>query len=266
MSSWVEWTTAASPLTRAPIAQLLRDGRLSRPVRFARWPCSRCSGRSSAGTTSSRRSSRRSLTHAAHGFVIHGPAGVGKTRLADQCLALADHEGRNVSRATATEGARETPLGALAHLLPAGDRRRSCGSRRRGRRRAPGRPRPGQRRPPRPVRRRPPPARRNVGGARRPARRRRSRLPRRNRPDTRAGPAGLESLWHRARVRRIDLLDLDRPAIDTLLHLVLGGPVEATTIGRHLDGKRGQRPVRPRARARRARAAGTWSTSTACGA
>ena len=44
-------------------------------------------------------------------------------------------------------------------------------------------------------------------------------------------PPGLESLWHRARVRRIDLVDLDRPAIDTLLHLVLGGPVEATTSG-----------------------------------
>ena len=54
----------------------------------------------------------------AHGFVIHGPAGVGKTRLADQCLALADQEGRNVARATATEGARDTPLGALAHTLP----------------------------------------------------------------------------------------------------------------------------------------------------
>ena len=55
----------------------------------------------------------------AHGFVIHGPAGVGKTRLADQCLALADREGRNVARATATEGARDTPLGALAHTAAA---------------------------------------------------------------------------------------------------------------------------------------------------
>ena len=42
-------------------------------------------------------------------------------------------------------------------------------------------------------------------------------------------PPGLESLWHRARVRRVDLEDLDRAAVDTLLHLVLGGPVEATT-------------------------------------
>src|SRR4051812_44077174 len=57
----------------------------------------------------------------AHGFVIHGPAGVGKTRLADQCLALAaDRAGRFVARATATEGSRPVPLGALAHLLPDG--------------------------------------------------------------------------------------------------------------------------------------------------
>ena len=54
----------------------------------------------------------------AHGLVIYGPAGVGKTRLADQCLAIADEAGRRVARATATAGARNTPLGALAHLLP----------------------------------------------------------------------------------------------------------------------------------------------------
>ena len=42
-------------------------------------------------------------------------------------------------------------------------------------------------------------------------------------------PPGLDSLWHRARVRRIDLDDLDRAGVDTLLHLVLRGPVEANT-------------------------------------
>ena len=56
----------------------------------------------------------------AHGFVIHGTAGVGKTRLADQCLAIADGRGRNVARATATDGLSSIPLGALAHLLPPG--------------------------------------------------------------------------------------------------------------------------------------------------
>jgi hypothetical protein len=40
-------------------------------------------------------------------------------------------------------------------------------------------------------------------------------------------PPGADSLWHRARVRRIDLEYLDRAAVDTLLHLVLGGPVDA---------------------------------------
>jgi len=55
----------------------------------------------------------------AHGLVIHGPAGVGKTRLADECLAVAARQGRTVGRATATEGAHHVPLGLLAHLLPA---------------------------------------------------------------------------------------------------------------------------------------------------
>ena len=60
------------PLTRAAVAQLLGDARLSRPVRFARWPCCRCSGRSSAGTTSSRLFSGSLVDPRAHGFVIHG--------------------------------------------------------------------------------------------------------------------------------------------------------------------------------------------------
>ena len=163
----------------------------------------------------------------AHGFVIHGPAGVGKTRLADQCLALADQEGRNVARATATEGARDTPLGALAHTLPPdiADERDLVA----------------------------------VVAAVRPVVRDLAttgpmvlfvddlhlldptsaalvaqlvdadlvflvatvRTPE-------PVPPALESLWHRARVRRIDLVDLDRAAVDTLLHLVLGGPVEAS--------------------------------------
>ena len=42
-------------------------------------------------------------------------------------------------------------------------------------------------------------------------------------------PAGLEALWQRARVRRIDLDDLDRASVDTLLHLVLRGPIESGT-------------------------------------
>src|SRR4051794_3726154 len=56
----------------------------------------------------------------AHGFVVHGQAGVGKTRLADECLSVAHGRGRTVARATAAEGTQSAPLGALAHLLPPG--------------------------------------------------------------------------------------------------------------------------------------------------
>ena len=41
----------------------------------------------------------------AHGLVIGGPPGVGKTRLADEFLAVAARRGRTVGRATATDGA-----------------------------------------------------------------------------------------------------------------------------------------------------------------
>ena len=166
----------------------------------------------------------------AHGFVIHGAPGVGKTRLADQCLALADGSGRNVARATATEGSRSIPLGALAHLLPAGIGDERCDLV-------------------------------TVMSEVRPVLLAQAR----NGPlvlfvddlhllDTTSAtfvgqlvdadlvflvatvrseatlPPGLDALWHRARVRRIDLDDLDRAAVDTLLHLVLRGPVEATTV------------------------------------
>jgi DNA-binding CsgD family transcriptional regulator/tetratricopeptide (TPR) repeat protein len=53
------------------------------------------------------------------GVVLHGPAGVGKTRLAEEALRLAERGGRTVSRAVGHPATREIPLGALAHLLPA---------------------------------------------------------------------------------------------------------------------------------------------------
>ena len=165
----------------------------------------------------------------AHGLVIYGPAGVGKTRLADQCLAAADGVGRNVARATATEGSRTTPLGALAPLLPAGIANERVDLV-------------------------------TVMSEVRPVLRDGATsgplvlfvddlhlldgtsatlvgqlvdadlifLVGTVRTNEDVAPA-LDALWQRARVRRIDLADLDRAGVDTLLHLVLRDPVEAST-------------------------------------
>ncbi|WP_371494191.1 LuxR C-terminal-related transcriptional regulator [Kitasatospora sp. NBC_00374] len=54
------------------------------------------------------------------GFLVFGPAGVGKSRLAEECADLAAAAGHRVGRALATAAAASVPLGAIAHLLPAG--------------------------------------------------------------------------------------------------------------------------------------------------
>lgn len=54
------------------------------------------------------------------GFLVFGAAGVGKSRLAEECLERAAAGGSRVGRATATAAAGAVPLGAIAHLLPAG--------------------------------------------------------------------------------------------------------------------------------------------------
>src|SRR4051794_25295457 len=53
------------------------------------------------------------------GVVLSGAAGVGKTRLADECLARAGSLGFATARATATQATSDIPFGALAPLLPA---------------------------------------------------------------------------------------------------------------------------------------------------
>ena len=59
----------------------------------------------------------RSFTeHAVGGVVLTGPAGVGKTRLGEELLALAGK--RPSARAVGHTATQSIPLGALAHLLP----------------------------------------------------------------------------------------------------------------------------------------------------
>jgi hypothetical protein len=52
------------------------------------------------------------------GVVLHGQPGVGKTRLAEECLEAAASAGWWCVRAVASERTRNVPLGAIAHLLP----------------------------------------------------------------------------------------------------------------------------------------------------
>jgi DNA-binding CsgD family transcriptional regulator len=175
----------------------------------------------------------------AHGFVIHGHAGVGKTRLADQCLAVADARGRNVARATATEGLAPIPLGALAHLLPAG-----IGDERSDLVKVMSEVRPvlleqGQHGP----------LVLFVDDMHHLDATSAALIGQLLDADllflvgtVRAGealPAGLDAAWQRGRVRRIDLADLHRNGVDTLLHLVLGRPVERTTINDFWEASRG---------------------------
>ena len=54
----------------------------------------------------------------AGGVVIAGEAGLGKTRLASEALAVADAGGAATARLAATRAAASIPLGALSAVLP----------------------------------------------------------------------------------------------------------------------------------------------------
>jgi ATP/maltotriose-dependent transcriptional regulator MalT len=64
----------------------------------------------------------RARTEAASGVVLHGPPGVGKSRLARAALDAARREGAHVVWVQATRSAATVPLSPFAAVLPAGER------------------------------------------------------------------------------------------------------------------------------------------------
>ncbi|MEU0785389.1 LuxR C-terminal-related transcriptional regulator [Streptomyces sp. NPDC006173] len=54
------------------------------------------------------------------GWLVCGPAGAGKTRLTEEFLGLAAADKRRTAKAVASRAAAQVPLGAIAHILPAG--------------------------------------------------------------------------------------------------------------------------------------------------
>ena len=165
------------------------------------------------------------------GLLIYGPAGVGKTRLADECLQWAAASGHPTEHVTGSRTTMLLPLGAVASLLAAGlgqpgpdgqvntvalfeETRRALHERHQGRR---------------------------VVTVADDA----SLLDAASLAllgylaaqgtifliaTVRTGepvPDLLTGLWRDRRVERVDLEDLSRTQLDTLLHLALGGPIEA---------------------------------------
>ena len=94
-----------------------------------RAPSCRCSGPSSAGTRSSSCSPATLDDPRAHGFVIHGAAGVGKTRLADQCLAHGRRAGPERGPGDSDGGLPADPPRGARPPAAAGHRRRALRSR-----------------------------------------------------------------------------------------------------------------------------------------
>jgi DNA-binding CsgD family transcriptional regulator len=165
------------------------------------------------------------------GLVIHGRSGVGKTRLADECASQAAGGGLPTERVTGSQTTALLPLGAVAALLPAGPGRADAG-----------------------------------GRADAVALFEQTRQALRERHGGRrlvtvaddvslldaasmallgylaaqgtiflvatvrtgeAAPDLVTTMWRDGRLERVDLRDLSRSQLDTLLHLALGGPIEA---------------------------------------
>ena len=165
------------------------------------------------------------------GVVLHGPAGVGKTRLAEEALRLAERGGRRVERAVGHPGdagdparrARSPPARRLDDRGSASATTSApgCSTPPRAAAAAPGR-----RRPPRAARRRPRPPRRHVGRRAGPADRGEDGVPRRHgphRPEPRRASSrsstamGTSCAWRSGRSTRDEL--------GALLHRALDGPV-----------------------------------------
>jgi len=165
------------------------------------------------------------------GLLIHGPAGVGKSRLADECREWAAASGHPTEHVTGSRTTALLPLGAVVALLAAGlgrpdpdgqvnmvalfeETRRALDERHHGRRLV------------------------TVADDA-------SLLDAASLAllgylaaqgtifliaTVRSGepvPDLLTGLWRDGRVERVDLEDLSRTQLDTLLHLALGGPIEA---------------------------------------
>ena len=165
------------------------------------------------------------------GLLLHGPAGVGKTRLADECREWAAASGHPTEHVTGSQTTALLPLGAIVALLAAGlgqpgpdgqvntvalfeETRRALHQRHHGRR--------------------------VVTVADDVALLDAASLALLGYlaaqgtifliATVRTGdpaPDLLTGLWRDGRMERVDLEDLSRTQLDTLLHLALGGPIEA---------------------------------------
>jgi DNA-binding CsgD family transcriptional regulator len=165
------------------------------------------------------------------GLLVHGRAGVGKTRLADECREQAAASGHPTERVVGSRTTALLPLGAVAALLPGGlglpgpdmqvstvalfeETRRALNKRHGGRRLVT--------------------VADDVALLDDVSLALLGYLAARGTifliATVRTGepvPDLLAGLWRDGRVERLDLHDLSRDHLDTLLHLALGGPIEA---------------------------------------